>query len=106
MSIGEKEEWARNAYRCFVLSTFAAHMLTTAKMLLDAGAKNIPLDDGETPLNATGSEQSFQDTCECNHHQGIFSRRFIKSCLHGLRGVPTMELTATNGLSEKRSSGS
>lgn len=56
-----------------VLSVFSAHMLTAAKLLFDAGARNVPIDDhdpSETPWDLVGAEGSFQDTCEHNHHLG------------------------------------
>lgn len=51
------------------LSTFDRYMIDATKILLDAGAKNRTTspDSGETPWNFIGEEQSFQDTCECNH---------------------------------------
>ncbi len=54
-----------------VLSTFSPQMLTAAKLLFDAGARNLPIDDSEpdeTPWNFVGTECSFQGTCEHDHH--------------------------------------
>ena len=54
------------------LSTFDHYMIDCLKLLLDAGAKNIPCtDDPEsTPLEGFNAEQSFQDACEHNHRLG------------------------------------
>lgn len=54
------------------LSTFDRHMIDATKLLLNAGAQNIPVDDDpcETPMSFIGTEGSFQDTGEHNHYLG------------------------------------
>lgn len=54
------------------LSTFDNRMIPALKLLLDAGAKNIPIEDDPyyTPIEAFHEEQSFQDTSEHNHYLG------------------------------------
>lgn len=54
------------------LSTFDRYMIEATKLLLDAGAKNIPIkaDPSETPMSWIGTESSYQDTCEHDHSCG------------------------------------
>lgn len=54
------------------LSSFDRHMIYATKMLLDAGAQNIPVenDPSETPMSWIGTEGSFQDTSEHDHYLG------------------------------------
>lgn len=53
-------------------SSFDRYMIDATKLLLDAGAQNIPVfdDSKETPKDLIGLEGSFQDTCEENHYLG------------------------------------
>lgn len=54
-------------------SPFEKEIIGATKILLDAGAKNVPIEDGEpneTPMSAIGTEQSFQSTGEGNHYLG------------------------------------
>lgn len=50
------------------LSTFDRYIIDATKILMDAGAENVPCDGG-TPKDAIGSEGSFQGTCEADHHK-------------------------------------
>ncbi|MBQ9459736.1 MAG: hypothetical protein IJU66_07355 [Oscillospiraceae bacterium] len=54
------------------LSSFDRQIITATKLLLDAGAQNIPVEDdpSETPMNSIGEEGSYQDVCEHNHYLG------------------------------------
>ena len=54
------------------LSSFDRYMIEATKLLFDAGAQNIPVEDdpSETPMNWIGTEGSYQDTCEHDHHLG------------------------------------
>lgn len=55
------------------LSSFDKEIIRATKMLLNAGAQNIPVEDGEpeeTPMTAIGAEGSYQDTSEGNHYLG------------------------------------
>ena len=60
------------ALNSLTLSSFDRYMIDATKMLLDAGAKNIPVDEGsdETPMDWIGTEGSYQDTCEHDHALG------------------------------------
>ncbi len=54
-------------------SSFEREIIGATKLLLDAGAKNIPTEDDEpdeTPMSAIGTEGSFQDIGEENHYLG------------------------------------
>lgn len=61
-----------------VLSTFDQYILAAARLLLDAGAMNLENEDHETVLDAVGSEGSFQDCCEYNHHLGNLYEAFYQ----------------------------
>ena len=50
------------------LSTFDKYIIDATKILLDAGAENIPCEGG-SPKDSIGSEGSFQGTCENNYHK-------------------------------------
>ena len=55
------------------LSSYDRAIIGATKMLLDAGAQNVPPEDDEpdeTPMSAIGTERAFQDTAECNHYLG------------------------------------
>ena len=54
------------------LSSFDESMIEAAKILLDAGAQDIPVDDDpeDTPQESFIIEQSFQDTTQSNHYLG------------------------------------
>lgn len=55
------------------LSSFGTEVIRATKMLLDAGARNIPVVDdepGETPMDAIRDEASFQNTSEGNLYLG------------------------------------
>ena len=54
------------------LSCFDKYMIDATKMLLDAGAKNIPIEDDpyDTPMCAIGEERGFQDS-EQNHYLSV-----------------------------------
>ena len=59
--------------REIALSSFDRGIIEATKMLLDAGAQNVPIADDEpdeTPMDAIGTEGSYQDTCEHNHYLG------------------------------------
>lgn len=60
------------ALNSLTLSSFDRYMIDATKMLLDADAKNIPVDEGsdETPMDWIGTEGSYQDTCEHDHALG------------------------------------
>jgi len=54
-------------------SPFEREIIDATKVLLDAGAQNIPTEDDEpdeTPMSAIGTEQGFQSTGEGNHYLG------------------------------------
>lgn len=55
------------------MSSFDRGLINATKMLLDAGARDIPVADDEpdeTPMEAIAAEGSFQDTCEHDHYLG------------------------------------
>ena len=59
--------------REIALSSFDRGIIEATKLLLDAGAKNIPIVDDEpdeTPMDAIDTEESFQNTCEHHHYLG------------------------------------
>ncbi len=59
--------------REIALSSFDRGIIEATKLLLNAGAKNIPIADDEldeTPMDAIGTEGSYQDTCEHHHYLG------------------------------------
>ena len=61
------------ALNSLTLSTFDRYMIEATKLLLDAGAKNLPLDNEDpdsTPMAWILTEESYQNTCEANHAQG------------------------------------
>jgi len=71
--VGRNE--GRHGAQCLyalTLSTFDGGMIDATKLLLDAGAKNIPIEDDpyETPMTFIGEEGSYQDTSEHNHYLG------------------------------------
>ena len=56
-----------------VLASFDRYLIISTKILLDAGARNLPTSDDpddDTPWDAVGAEGCFQDTCEGNYHVG------------------------------------
>ncbi len=68
-----EEKYGAQCLRALALSSFDRGIIEATKMLLDAGAQNIPSDDDEpdeTPMDAIGAEGSFQDTCEHHHDLG------------------------------------
>lgn len=55
------------------LSSFEKEIIGATKILLDAGAQNVPMEDDEpeeTPMSSISTEGSFQDTGEGNHYLG------------------------------------
>ncbi len=67
----------RHGAQCLCALTFSPferEIIDATKMLLDAGALNVPVEDDEpenaTPMSAIGTEQSFQDIGEGNHYLG------------------------------------
>ena len=56
------------------LSSYDRYMIDAAKLLLDAGAKNINIssdpDENETPMEFIESEGGYQDCCCGDHHLG------------------------------------
>ncbi len=65
------------------LSTFDRSVIDATKLLLDAGAKNIPIGDDpyETPMTSIGDEGCFQDISEQDHYRGnIFEATYQIYC--------------------------
>lgn len=65
----------RHGAQCLLalqLSTFDAAIIDATKILLDAGAKNIPANDDpyNTPMTWMEEEQEYQDIGEHNHYLG------------------------------------
>ena len=61
-----------------VLSSASRYMLAAAKLLFDAGARNLPIEDGdpnETPWSFVNVESSFQ-SCEGNYHSSNIFEAF------------------------------
>ena len=61
---------------CLNNLTFCTHdenIVYAAKLLLDNGAKNIAIENNETPLDTIGGEASYLSVCEADHHtENIF----------------------------------
>lgn len=68
-----KGKYGAQCLSALTYSPFEREIIGATKMLLDAGARNVPIEDSEpdeTPMNAIGTEGSFQDTGEGNHYLG------------------------------------
>lgn len=62
----DSDEYGAGCLSALVFSGTGRYMIDATKILLDAGAKNVPCDE-DTPQDAFGMEGSFLGSCQGNH---------------------------------------